>query len=133
MVSGPFTRAQLARVVGASLDDIRLYEKLGLLQPLRRRRGRSGDLAYHREHVERLRFIRRALSVGYELADIAKLVSPHALTTCRDVHDLTLQRARQAQETEPKRAAALAQLVEKCPRVGTRADCPILAGLEVAA
>jgi DNA-binding transcriptional MerR regulator len=64
MVSGPFTRGQLARLVGASRSDIQLYESLGLLPPLRRRRGRAGDLAYHREHVDRLRFTRLARSVG---------------------------------------------------------------------
>jgi len=130
MVSGPFTRAELARFAGVSLEEVDLYQQLSLLQPARRRRSRSGDYGYHREHVERLRFIRRALSLGYMLEDIAKLVDSTRMVTCRDVYDATMHRVREAEAHEPKRAAALAQLAETCPRKGRRVDCPILAALK---
>lgn len=132
MVSGPFTRAQLAHVAGLSVEDIEFYQEHGLLQPPRRRRGRRGDVAFHREHVERLRFIRRALSVGYTLEDIMQLDDPHALVTCGDVYQATMQRVQQTEASEPQRAAALAQLAEKCPRMGTRVECPVIRHLKAA-
>ena len=131
MISGPFTLAQLSRVAGIGAQEIRLYQQRGLLQRPRRRRGRSGDLAYHREHVERLRFIQRALGLGYSLDDIAGLIDPDALVTCRDVYDATVRCVQQLQAQEPQRAATLAHLVETCPRVGGRTDCPILSSLRL--
>ena len=129
MVSGPFTRAELARLVGISVEELQAYQERRLLQPPRRRRGRPDDLAFHREHAERLSFIKRALSVGYSLEDIAKLVDPHALVTCRDVFETTVGSAQAAMYREPQRAQALAQIAEICPRVGSRNDCPIVRSL----
>jgi MerR family mercuric resistance operon transcriptional regulator len=129
MASGPFTVAQLARIVGMSIGQVRRYQELGLLQAPRRRRGRSADVSFHAEHVQRLRFIKRALSVGYALEDIAKLVDPYSLGTCRDVYETTMRSMQRAMEHEPRRAKALAQLAEICPRVGSRGDCPIIASL----
>lgn len=129
MVSGPLTLAQLARVSGIDSRDIRLYADRGLLQPPRRRRSRSGDVAFHNEHVDRLRFIQRALAVGYSLDDIARLVDDHALVTCRDVYETTAHRVQQRQAEDPERATCLKELMDSCPRVGGRAACPILSTL----
>jgi DNA-binding transcriptional MerR regulator len=90
MASGPFTVAQLARAVDMSIGQVRHYHELGLLQAPRRQRGRSADVA-HAEHLQRLRFIKRALSVGYSLEDIAGLVDPHAVVTCRVVYETTMR------------------------------------------
>jgi DNA-binding transcriptional MerR regulator len=130
MASGPFNVAQLARAVDVTIGQVRHYHELGLLQAPRRQRGRSADVAFHAEHLQRLRFIKRALSVGYSLEDIARLVDPHALVTCRDVYETTMRSMQKAMEQEPQRAQALGQLAEMCPRVGGRADCPIMASLE---
>jgi DNA-binding transcriptional MerR regulator len=129
MASGPFTLAQLARLTGVSSRDIRLYSERGLLQPPRRRRSRSGDVAFHNEHVERLRFIQRALAVGYSMDDIRRLVDPHALVTCRDVYETTARRLHEQQSDDPERAAALERLLNSCPKVGGRSACPILSTL----
>jgi DNA-binding transcriptional MerR regulator len=130
MASGPFTVAQLARAVDMRIEQVRHYQELGLLQAPRRQRGRSADVAFHAEHLQRLRFIKRALSVGYSLEDIARLVDPHALVTCRDVYETTVRSMQEAMEREPQRATALRQLAEICPRVGGRAACPIIAALK---
>jgi hypothetical protein len=61
------------------------------------------------------------------------LVASHALTTCRDVYEVTMKRVQRARADQPKRAAALAQIAEKCRRKGSRAECAILRGLNGAA
>jgi DNA-binding transcriptional MerR regulator len=129
MESGPFTLAQLARITAVSTRDIRFYADRRLLQPPRRRRSRSGDVAFHGEHVERLRFIRRALAVGYSLDDIGRLVDPNALVTCRDVYETTAHRVHEEQAKDPERAAGLKRLMATCPGVGSRTECPILSRL----
>src|ERR1700753_437115 len=88
MASGPFTLAQLARAVGMSIEDVEFYWDRGLLQPARRRPGRSDDSGYHQEHVDRLHFIKRALEYGFSLEVISKLVDDTAMVTCNDVYGL---------------------------------------------
>jgi DNA-binding transcriptional MerR regulator len=115
-----------------SIGEVRLYRDRGLLQPPRRRRGRSDDFAFQQEHVDRLHFIKCALDYGFTVEDIAELVDPAALVTCGDVRSLTqrrLEQLRQSGEADPARADALAQLREKCAGVGSRKDCSILVTL----
>ncbi len=114
-----------------SKDDVRFYLGRGLLQPSRRRRGRSGDFAYHQEHVDRLRFIARAKALGFSHEDIAAFVDP-GLLTCGDVFRTAERRLRQMKELLGKDApgvAGLEKLIGRCGRVGSRSDCAILAAL----
>ena len=133
MASGPFTLAQLAQAAGMRLDDVMSYWDRGLLQPARRRRGRSGDFAYHQEHLERLCLIGRALDYGFSLDAIAQFADPHGLLTCKDVFGIgtrELEELRRRLGPGAPVAAALESLLATCPKVGGRNDCPILAALE---
>jgi MerR family transcriptional regulator, mercuric resistance operon regulatory protein len=131
MASGPFTLAGLARAAGISIDDVRLYRDRGLLQPARRRRGRSDDFAFQADHLDRLHFISRALEHGLTLEDVAQLVDPASLVTCGDVCGLAERRLEQIRQSgaDAPGEAALAQLLEDCAGVGSRNDCTILATL----
>jgi MerR family mercuric resistance operon transcriptional regulator len=107
---------------------------MGLLQPPRRRRGRSGEVAFHQEHVDRLRFIGRALGYSFTLEDIEGLVDRTALVTCGDVYNLAtrrLQQMREAQGLDAAEVVALETLVAACARKGARTDCRLLATLSV--
>ena len=130
MAEGPFTLAQLARAVGMSEDDVRSLLDHGLLQQARRRRGRTGVLRYHQEHVDRLRFIGRALNFGFSFEDIRQFVDPQALLTCNDVYRIAvrqLEELRRVSGPEAPPAVALAELIETCPGIGGGSRCPILA------
>jgi DNA-binding transcriptional MerR regulator len=132
MASGPFTLAQLARAVGLSVDDVQFYRDIGLLPPPRRRRGRSGDFAFHAEHVERLRFIRRAIAFGFFLEDIQRFVDETNLVTCNDVYHIALHRLREyriARGSEYPTVVALEKLIASCAGKGSRKDCQLLATL----
>jgi MerR family mercuric resistance operon transcriptional regulator len=114
------------------IGDVRLYRDRGLLQPPRRRRGRSDDFAFQQEHVDRLHFIRCALDYGFTVEDIAELIDPAALVTCGDVRTLTQRRLEELHRSggaDAPKTAALAQLREKCAGVGSRKDCGILVAL----
>src|SRR6516164_8298104 len=83
----PATIAGLAKSVGVDVETIRSYERMGLLPKPRRRPGRSGDAAYHQEHLERLTFIRRAVELGFSLEAIGELVGlSGGLRTCGDIY-----------------------------------------------
>jgi MerR family mercuric resistance operon transcriptional regulator len=131
---------QLASAVGVDADTVRVLLQLGVLQPPRLQPGRSGDIAFHREHVERLRFIKRALGVGFHLDDIARLVDPAGLITCGEVYTLASQRLNAMRQTSEEtrsledlirecRVRSQKGLIRPCPAKGGRKDCRILAKL----
>ena len=92
MASGPFTLAELARAAGMSVDDVQFYRDCGLLQPPRRQRGRTDDLAFQVEHVERLRLIQRAIANGFFLEDIERVVDEATPVTCNEVYRISVDR-----------------------------------------
>ena len=64
---------QLAEVTGTPPKTLRYYEEIGLLQP--NGRTDSGYRFYAENAVERLRFVRRAKSLGLSLKDIAEILA----------------------------------------------------------
>ena len=137
MAAGPFTLRQLAGEVGVDADTVRILLRYGVLQPPR---GRKGDVAFHEEHVERLSFIKQALAVGFHLDDIARLVDPSGLITCRDVYAIASQRLNEMRRTNEDTRSLAALIwdcrtlsqdarIQVCPAKGRREECPILAKL----
>ena len=127
------TIAELARKSGVDVASIRLFEEMNLLPQPRRSRGRSGDSAYHREHFERLAFIKRARDLGLSLETIADLLGVNGgLRTCNDVYQVVqrhLAGLPQPADQPTPAEATLKQLADACPRRGSRYDCTILAAL----
>jgi DNA-binding transcriptional MerR regulator len=130
MAKPPFTLAQLADAVGMPIADVETYLDYGLLAPPRRF-GRRDQPAFHKEHEQRLIVIRRSLEFGFLLEDIGRIVDQSILLTCRDMYELAglcLDRLRE-QNGKSDAQERLSALREKCPMIGGRQDCPILAAL----
>jgi MerR family mercuric resistance operon transcriptional regulator len=126
----PVTIAGLARLSGVDVESIRSYEALGLLPRPRRRRGRSGDVAYHGEHLERLWIIRRALALGFTLPAIGDLLGVKGqYRTCGDVYVIAQRTLDAIRESGVTPSPDLERLTEVCPRRGSANDCPLLAEL----
>jgi MerR family copper efflux transcriptional regulator len=121
---------QLAKRGGVGIDTVRYYERNGLLAP--HTRLASGYRRYRDIELARLRFIRRAQTLGFTLKEIKQLL---ALSAQRDVG--RVKRSAQAKliDVESRIAAlvrvrdGLATLIEACPGHGRAADCPILRAL----
>ena len=64
---------ELAQASGASTKTIRYYEQIELLPPAQR--AENGYRLYSAEDVERLRFIRRARSLGFTLNDLKEVLA----------------------------------------------------------
>jgi DNA-binding transcriptional MerR regulator len=125
-----FTLSQVAGLTDTSIEVLRVYQGIGLLQPPWRLPGRSGERAYRTEHLERVRFIRRAVSLGFSFQDIAKIVEGgKGLRTCRDVYDIGIETRDRLRTTGREPSPQLEYLVARCPRAGSWRDCPILAYL----
>ena len=120
----------LAKNAGVAIDTIRYYEREGLLaEPPRRA---SGYRAYPDTAVVQLRFIRRAKTLGFSLADISELLT---FSRRRDV--AAVKRAAQARLDDVEQRIAelrrvrkgLRKLIDDCPGRGDAQACPILAAL----
>src|SRR5690349_2938936 len=87
----------LAERAGVSIDTVRYYEKSGLLAPQARRP--SGYRRYGDLQLSRLRFIRRAQSLGFTLKDIRELLG---LSSQRDVARVKRAAEKKLTEVEQK-------------------------------
>lgn len=120
----------LARRAGVRIDTVRYYERSGLLAP--KTRLQSGYRRYSEAELARLRFIRRAQTLGFSLKEIRDL-----LTLSKDRDVARVKRAAQTKlaDVEQRIAAlqrvreGLATLIAACPGHGEPADCPILRAL----
>lgn len=126
------TIGAVSRNAGVPIDTIRYYERAGLL-PEPRRRG-SGYRDYDRGAIERLRFIRRAKSLGFSLDDIRELLALSAdhekgVRNVKQRAEARLAKLElQIQELQRMRRG-LKHLITRCPGRGDPDACPILHAL----
>lgn len=66
------TIGRLASLGGVRVDTVRFYERKGLLPTPSR--SHAGYRTYRPEHVDRLKFIRKAKALGFTLDQIAELL-----------------------------------------------------------
>ncbi len=67
----PLRSSQLARLAGVSTDTLRHYERKDLLHP---RRSANGYREYPPASLTRVLMVRRALSVGFSLNELARVL-----------------------------------------------------------
>jgi DNA-binding transcriptional MerR regulator len=79
---------EMARLAGVSADTLRHYERKGLISAPRR--SSNGYRQYPAEMLERIQLIRRALSVGFTLDELAAIFKTRHRggVPCRDVRKL---------------------------------------------
>lgn len=121
-----FSISALARESGVGVETVRFYQRKGLVrEPPRAGRIRRYDL----RDVERIRFIKRAQTAGFTLAEIGELIALDSTENRARARDLANARIAALDEriAELKDArAALARLAKEC---GEERDgpCPIIA------
>lgn len=83
---------QLAELAGVSTDTLRHYERKGVLG--RPRRGSNGYRQYPSEALQRVQLVRRALSVGFTLDELARIlkVRDQGGAPCEEVRRLAAQK-----------------------------------------
>jgi DNA-binding transcriptional MerR regulator len=79
---------ELAKLTGVSTDTLRHYERLGVLA--RPRRSDAGYRLYATEAIQRVQLVRRALSVGFSLAELVRIlkVRDNGGAPCKQVREL---------------------------------------------
>jgi MerR family copper efflux transcriptional regulator len=116
-----------AKRAGMGIDTVRYYERSGLIKP--QTRLESGYRKYSEAEVSRLRFIKRAQTLGFTLKEIGELLK---LSAQKDVARVKKSAQAKLVDVEARIASlqrirdGLSALIEACPGHGRPEDCPIL-------
>jgi len=104
---------ELARICGVSPDTIRHYERLGLLPAAVR--GANGYRRFPREAAGRVMLIRRALAIGFSLAEVARILGQRdgGSPPCRTVRALAGEKL----DTLDRRIAEMTAMREELARM----------------
>ena len=134
-MSDGFTIGSLARTCGVSRDTLRFYERERLLPPARRTT--SGYRLYGQDDAGRVRFIRRAQSMGLTLEDIRELLRVQRVNTpeqCRRVGARLRVRIQAVDEKIDQLRTfreELARNLERCERAEAEESCcPVVLDLD---
>ena len=124
------TIGTLAEGAGVGVETVRFYQRSGLLpEP---ERPLSGYREYTEADVRRIRFIKRAQTLGFNLEDIEGLLQLDGPQTCSVTHDLAVNKLHLVEEKIAALAAirdALRQMVRQCELKHKRGTCPIIQSL----
>jgi MerR family mercuric resistance operon transcriptional regulator len=125
------TIGRLAAAAGVGVETVRYYQRRGLIGTPAGRKGAFG--VYDAQTVSRLRFIRRAQTLGFSLDEVAGLLAldeerdrdtARALAQAK-IDDIE-NRIRQLEDMR----SALTGLVHCCEHTEAPAPCPILQALD---
>jgi len=97
MINGYMRSAELARLCGLSTDTLRHYERKGLLRP---GRSANGYREYPPHSADRIRLVQNALSVGFTLDELARLlkIREKGGAPCHEVRELAVAKLRDLDE-----------------------------------
>lgn len=129
----PMTIGQLAAAAGVNVETVRYYQRRELLATPDRQGGGIGR--YPRAALTRLRFIRRAQSLGFSLDDVQALLSLDDGQSCsaaRRIGEHKLADVRQRLQALQALETALSELVGRCGTARRKVNCPLIAALMVA-
>ena len=126
----------LSRQTGVNTEIIRYYEKIELMRKPPRTHNRHRS--YSQEHVERLRFIRRARALGFGIDGIRALLTLSAGRTnscaqAREIAAAHLADIRAKREDLAKLESILSDTIAQCDArccEGIAPACPVLEILE---
>ncbi|HEV2268894.1 MAG TPA: Hg(II)-responsive transcriptional regulator [Steroidobacteraceae bacterium] len=125
------TIGALAREAGVNVETIRYYQRRGLVpEPVRPVRGIR---SYAPEHVQRLRFIKRAQQLGFSLEEVGELLSLEDGLHCHEVEELAGQKLATVRDRIAQLRSiesSLAALIGKCRNNKGKVRCPLIAALE---
>ncbi|MFO1177034.1 MAG: Hg(II)-responsive transcriptional regulator [Ottowia sp.] len=119
-----------AKAAGVNVETIRFYQRRGLLSEPDRPYG--SIRRYGPTDVARVRFVKAAQRLGFNLDDVAQLLRLEDGTHCQEAAELGAARLAdvRARLVDLQRMeAALAELVSKCGQRKGMVSCPLIVAL----
>jgi len=124
------TIARLAAAADVGVETVRYYERRGLLpQPMR---AQGGYRRYDRNHVARIRFIKRAQELGFTLAEIESLLELEDGAdrgTIRRIARARLEQIRSRIADLRRMKKVLAHVLHECEQRVAAPQCPIITAI----
>jgi len=126
----PMTIGRLAEAAGVNVETVRFYQRNGLIEEPPR--PGKGYRIYSAADVRRIRFIKRAQTLGFTLQEIAGLLQLEGVQTCTKARNLA---ARKLDMVEAKLTdltamqSALAEMIGLCDAGAPQGECPIIRAL----
>jgi len=129
-VAMDFTIGDVADAAGVGVETVRYYERRGLVaQP---ERGLGTVRRYGRAHVDRIRFIKHAQSLGFSLDEVATLLELEDGADRRTIRRVAAERLEETRRriADLKRIEqVLAHLLHDCETHAKAPRCPIIAAI----
>ena len=132
--AAPLTIGRLSDATGVNVETIRYYERINLLVAPPRTQG--GHRSYQNEHMQRLKFVRRARELGFGIDAIRMLLAlaDGDNPSCHDVCDIAavhLADVRTKLVDLLKLEAILAKTVAQCEAECCATPAPLCPVLEI--
>jgi MerR family mercuric resistance operon transcriptional regulator len=125
------TIAGVARASGVGVETVRYYERRGLVpQP---KKGLGAYRHYQPDHVQRIRFIKRAQDLGFTLQEISSLLKLEDGADRRSIRRIAgarLEETRRRIDDLRRIEGVLAHLLHDCEAHAKAPRCPIIAAIE---
>lgn len=124
------TIGQLAAAAGVNVETVRYYQRRDLMAVPDRPAGGIGR--YGPSALTRLRFIKRAQSLGFTLDDVQALLSlddGRGCSAARQIGEHKLADVRQRLQALRVLEAALQDLVSRCSTIKRKVNCPLIEAL----
>ena len=126
-MSDDLTIGILAKRSGVNVETIRYYQRRHLLEEPSRPLG--GYRQYSLETVNRVRFIKRAQTLGFTLEEISGLLDLDEKKACRETREIAAQKLTSIEEKLSdllRMKKALSRLVRACDASFAGEPCPII-------
>lgn len=122
---------QLAAAAGVNVETVRYYQRRGLLAQPTRANGGIGR--YGPPALMRLRFVKRAQTLGFSLDDVTALLSLDDGRSCasaRSIGEVKLAEVRTRLQSLRTLESALSGLLQRCSVTRGKISCPLIGALK---
>ena len=125
-----FTIGDVAEAAGVGVETVRYYERRGLVpQP---GRAMGAYRRYGMDHVDRIRFVKRAQALGFSLEEVVSLLELEDGTDRRRIRRIAAARLKDTRRriADLRRIErALSHLLHECETHAKSPRCPIIAAI----
>ena len=124
------TIGKVALAAEVNVETIRFYQRRGILaEPPKK----LGGLRYYDDAaIDRVRFIKRAQTLGFSLEEVSTLLTLQKSNACAETHDAAEKKLKIVENriADLKRIrTALKELIGQCQKGATDVSCPIIESL----
>ena len=124
------TIGKVAAAAGVNVETIRFYQRRGiLLEPPKK----LGGLRYYDQAtVEKVRFIKRAQTLGFTLDEVIALLALQKSNACAETRNIARKKLQLVEERIhdlERMRTTLKVLIGQCTEGGSDVSCPIIASL----